>query len=162
MKKSIIVVILLIICASSLYVFKEQAKFSAQLLNFIHRNCSKTEICEIDIREITNFKWDKFYYFSEGVTLDDKKYEPFSYVDHGLADHQIIFVKDDTIVYSERLKTGIEKKVKNEVTFDYNNFRNVQEYIASDSLFQVEKRPIDGQGYFKKESYYFNLKKIDK
>ncbi len=76
------------------------------------------------------------YYFNEGIVLDNNEYKNFSSVNHGLADHQIIFTKNNEVVYSERLPSGVvEGYIKNEIIFNYQDPKSVKEYDVASSSF---------------------------
>ncbi len=166
MKKiTIIFLISLILFLGFFWVHKKNSNFDSKVSNYINKNCDFSKDCILDISEITNFDWDTLYFFKEGLVLNDKDLiQKFGLINHGLSDRQIIFTLNNKIVYSERLKTGIEGRLKNEVYFDINkNQENIgyKMYTKEKSIFVVEKIPVSDNPHMIVKVFYFNLKSLN-
>ncbi len=160
LKKNIIknvFIIIIIIIIIFYYFLKQQYRFSNNLIFFVNENCTQLQKCYLDIKDIADFEWDKMYYFKEGYILDNEKYKNLNYIKHGLADHQIIFIKDNKVVYSERLRSGIEGRIKNEIIFNDLDYLGVGEYFPNNSLFEIIKTTTGNGGYFGKKDYFISL-----
>ncbi len=173
MKKSkiltIVFLILLVAVVISFLIYNKienSKEFSTKLISFVQDNCKTSSECFVDLNNLTNFEWDEVYYITEGATLDNiETLEPeekeLSKVEHGLADHEIIFLNNGNVVYSERLKAGIEGPVKNEIFFEYHNLEKILKYFSTDPEFKIEKISTNNGEYVGGTDYFISLNKVN-
>lgn len=164
MKKNILIILLTIIIITISIILFGQKKFDSRVVRYISRTCyNNTNYCTVDLLKIFTFEWDTFYFFNEGASLQNEDLKnKFGDIEHGLTDRQIVFLLNNKVVYTERLKTGIEKHQPNEIYFDYDRSksgRSYREYDKNEAVFLVEKYPISNYGkILKRKDFFYNLK----
>lgn len=160
-KKNVYLIIpiflLLSVLVLGFYIKESKGVVSSKINSYFRNNCKDDEKCLIVLSDITKFSWDRVFFFQEGIILDKKEFiEKFGNIEHGLNDSQIIFTLNNKVVYSERLKSGIENKVNNQIIFDNLDIENkgYSEYSIKDAVFFVEKQKISEEGYFVNGKYF--------
>lgn len=165
MKKITIIFLVSLCLFIGLVLINTNKSFDDKVASYVNRNCDLPRDCILDISELTNFNWDTFYFFREGVVLDNNDLiQKFGQVNHGLTDRHIIFTLNDKIVYSERLKTGIEGRLANEIYFEIDKIEEnigYMFYSKEQSIFIVEKIPISDNPNIINKAFYFNLKSLN-
>ena len=116
----------------------------------VEKKCSGFDSCIFNMKEITDFNWDKLYLFKEGTSLEDiNKALGFNYPYFTDIANRIIFVKDHTIAYHEDEFIDPEAKPKSNVSFDiYNDTVPYYVFNLNNAIFHVRKKINNGNKYF--------------
>lgn len=118
-----------------------------EIASSIEKNC-KNEICEIDISEITSFKWHRMYVFKESASLEviekvlNQKYPFFPDVARRL----IFTDSSNKIVYHEDVFPNVEGAMDREVVFMIPETLNYK--VFTNPKFTVTKEKIDKGEYY--------------
>lgn len=164
-KLTILIMLMAVVTTVMLFLSHGQARdgqFSYRLLSFVKDNCNATQECFVDLKSLTDFGWDEMIYVAEGASLGDEDalapdIKSLYGIDHGVADHQVVFMDDGKVVYSERLKAGLEHPIRNEIFFHYRSPESIRRYSSDDAFFKIEKVPVSEDGYFGPRGYFLNL-----
>lgn len=109
--------------------------------------CKGDTICQIDLKEVTNFKWDKFYIVKAGVNPD--KALGFRYPYWEDVANRIIFVAGNVVTYHEDEFPDPETKPKGGVIFNiYNHDASYSSFSSNNAVFTVKKATVDDLVYY--------------
>ncbi|HEX8328316.1 MAG TPA: hypothetical protein VF629_12295 [Hymenobacter sp.] len=132
-----------------------------RLINKVSQDCGNIEkpICNLSLREVTPFQWDRLYFFGAWITSDSiSKVTGIHYHGNGVRDdyRRMIFTLNNEIVYEEDFES-----------FDYNNsvinFLEIPDSLMNtkphfltpiNAVFLVKKVKIEGSC---KDCYSYNL-----
>lgn len=116
------------------------------------KQCEKS-VCEIDITELTNFKWDTAYYFEIPVSQDIiNKMIGIEYQNYKEFTRPLIFIKNRKIVYSENNPSGVESITKNQIVFNELTDTAICKIISSsNSKFKGYKEKNSETTYYRLE-----------
>ena len=105
--------------------------------NKIEGTC-KSGTCLINIRELTDFPWDKMYVFDMSVTYDQMVkvlgVKPTEYTEFT---RKLVFMLNHQITYFEEDKTDIETAVNGQLDFDIPYGTNYKCYPIDSAKFNV-------------------------
>ena len=107
----------------------------------IQEKCKDSDACKVDLRDVTNFKWDSVYFFKEGFNLERmKKVLGFRYPYWEDVASRIVFVSGKKVVYHEDEFPDPDMKPKGGVVFNiYNNSTPYYSFCPSVAFFEVKK-----------------------
>ena len=109
----------------------------------------KGKSCSIDIRDITDFDWDKMYVFNYTATSEEVKSiigsAPSAFTE---LTRRIIFTWKNKIIYSEENETAVEGVVNKQVVFDMPNTKNFKLYSIDSSKFIAYRKDSEGTLYY--------------
>ena len=127
---------------------------------YVKENCSHADTCSVFLKDITNFRWDKFYIIYMGQNVSEIIGRSYPY-DTDLSE-VIIFLKDGKIVYHKRILYHPEKMPK--VTFsmrgnDYHvNDYKYMSFLSDEAHFYIRKIGYDKENYLMYPIVYNKLK----
>lgn len=120
----------------------------------IKSSCAAGNTCQIRIRDLTTFEWDRMYVFDYSAELYDIEQAlgtPFP--DFVQFKRRIVFLKNGNIVYREDQPTNIEKHLDGEVFFAIPDTEVYRQFTPDTAIFKVERKPIyDGVYYELKQA----------
>ena len=114
----------------------------------INNQCSQAE-CVINLKDVTEFKWQKMYLFKTGTSLEN--------IDRALGFHylyfediadRIIFVLDKKVVYHEDEFTNPESKPRGGVIFQISDIVPYYTTDSSNAYFNVKRESVNGNKYY--------------
>lgn len=107
--------------------------------------CKPTEACIINIKELTDFQWDKMFVFTSGARNEDiDKAIGIKYPDFVEFTRLMVFTKDGKIVHREKESTNIEGAVNGQVNFEGSYVDRFSLYMSDTALFRAEKIELKG------------------
>jgi hypothetical protein len=126
---------------------------------YINKTCETNIPCKIQIKDATNFSWDKLYVFNEAVEQDaiseilGIKYSSSSIY----YSRKWFFTKNNQIVKTEiHTLYEIDEPVDNgSVLIEEDNQKEKYSIFAENSLFEVSKNNL------RADEYYFYLKCVN-
>jgi len=108
----------------------KQKSIKYKIADRLEEKCKGDTTCFFNMAEVTNFKWDKFYLFGMGISLDSiNKALGFEYPYYEELTDYIVFVYRGNIVYHEgesvdpesKPMAGIIFECPIDTVFDFNN-----------------------------------------
>ena len=119
---------------------------------YVSKNCEANKPCKIQIKDATNFSWDKLYVFDRAVESDvisellGIKYSSTS----PYYSRKWFFVKDNQIVQTEEhILYEIDKSVDNgDVLIEEANPKEKYSIFTEDSLFEVSKNKLNADEHY--------------
>jgi len=114
----------------------------------LYSKCDGQNKCIQQVKDVTNFKWDKIYIFSVGASLEDiEKTMGVPYKQWQDIGDRIIFVENDKVVYHEEYFPYPEHIEKDRTFFELSKTPYVGQF--STATFSVAKQKNDkGELYF--------------
>lgn len=137
----IVLVVLLVSCKKSgiKYIIAEK----------VENKCQSANTCTISMQEITSFKWDKLYFFSEGTSLEDiDRTLGFHYLYFEDIASRIVFVSGNHVVYHEDEFPYPNAKPAAGVIFKFDNDIIPNVFTLNDASFSVKKSTVKGHTYY--------------
>jgi hypothetical protein len=115
----------------------------------IYEKCGEQDKCVRQVKDVTNFKWDKVYIFRVGTSLEDiEKGLGFPYKQWQDVADRIIFVGNGKVVYHEEYYPYPEYIEKGRTFFELSKTPYVGEYNTA--TFSVRKEEnVNGEWYYK-------------
>lgn len=145
MRKSVFLFLIIIL-------FGCQSNIQRKIINFIEKRCDNQDSCQITMKDITNFRWEKMYVFEPSVRLDQiNKVLGFKYEYFEDIARRIIFTVGDKVVYHEDDCPFSEEKSYKKIFFSfYNDSVHYEIFTLESAVFRVKKK-------FEKNSIYYEL-----
>jgi len=144
MKRLLIFIVLVLMLGSC-----KKSSIKNIIADKVENKCQNMKTCTINMQEVTNFKWDKVYLFSEGTSLEDiDKALGFHYSYFEDIASRIVFVLDHQVVYHEDEFPYPNKKPLAGVLFKFNNDTIPHIFTLSDANFSVKKTTVKGNLYY--------------
>jgi hypothetical protein len=113
-------------------------KFQAKLIHAIKEKCRAGQPCIIRIKDLTDFSWDKMYWFENTASQEQVEQVLGTKVEPLQESLKIVFMNKGKIVLFENEPYEMERAVPDEVTFyDNSDSRNYQAY-GPDAEFTVK------------------------
>ncbi len=120
-----------------------------QVSEYIRKSCQENKPCKIQLKDATDFSWDKFYFFNEAV--EDNEIGRIVGINFSsrFTSRKWFFLKDNQLVRSEEqilyevdlpMKTG-------DVDFDYDE--NKFAVFQADSIFELETSKTETGVYYR-------------
>lgn len=133
-----LVFIFLIGCKSNVY---------NEIVNYIHSKCnSGSWSCEVRMKDIVRFKWDKFYVFNIHATEDEMgKVMNLNYNGWEDLTWQFVFCYKGEIVY--RKVFYYNPDYPETINFYFNDTLYCQEYTPKTAIFKVNREESDQEVY---------------
>jgi len=141
MKKLGLILLLFLILCSCKKSLKDKiiAKFDEK--------CKGDSVCIIDLKELTDFKWDKFYLIELGV--DPDKILGFHYPYWEDIATRIIFTSGNRVAYHEDEYPDFDTKPQGGVFFNiYPNDAKYWAFNFNNAIFTVKKTVVDRFIYY--------------
>ena len=152
MKNLLLILIVCLICSCQKSSRKSSEPISEKISQYVETNCKESKTCTLNLKEITNFSWDKLYFFSGSVEESDiskvigKKFSSTSQY----YSNKLIFIQNNQIVESEQhIMLEIDEPFHNgDVDFELKDSQNNYIGFNNESKFEVEKIKLnDGEFY---------------
>jgi len=111
--------------------------------------CSNKNECIIDLKEISQFGWDKMIVFDEGASLSMvNKVLGFKYSNYNEFSRTILFVFKNNIVHQEKENYNPSKRYNN-VWFEFpNSTTHIMKFLPNNAKFKVIRDTIDSNIYY--------------
>lgn len=112
-------------------------------------NC-KTSDCKIELKKITNFHWDKVYFFALPVNKDFINTSiGIDYTDYVEFTRPIIFLNNGKIVYSENDEASVENLVDEQIVIgDITDTTKVRIFTPEEAIFKSAIKENDNLKYY--------------
>ncbi len=152
MKSLFLILLVCLICACKESSRKSSEPISEKISEYVQKNCKESKNCTLNLKDITNFSWDKMYFFDMSVEENviskvvGKKFSSAS----KYYSNKLFFIQDNQVVESEQhIMPEIDKPFHNgDVDFESKNSQNRYIVFNNDSKFEVEKIKLnDGEFY---------------
>ena len=149
MRSLIVGILFLVIFGSCGIKTVDPNSIEGKLVTRIKTTCGESSGCNIRLRDVTDFAWDRVYVFKtiatqyqieEIIGAPFPQYEEFK--------RSMIFLKGRKLVYGEAEPTDVEAPVKNQVIFDIPDTDSYRSY-SPESRFEVTRKSYDERGYYK-------------
>ena len=143
MKSLFLILLICLICACQESSRKSNEPISEKISEHVQKNCKESKTCTFYLKDITNFSWDKLYFFDMSVEEDvirkliGKKFSSSS----PYYSNKLFFVQDNQVVESEQhIMPEVDNPFQNgDVDFEFNDSQNKYIVFENDSKFEVEK-----------------------
>ncbi len=145
MKKLIllsVITLLLISCN------RQKGKIELALSNEI-QNCN-TPDCKIELKKVTDFEWDKVYFFEMPITKEYvNKNIGIDYSDYVEFTRPIIFLNKGKIIYSENNEASVESLVDEQIVIgDIIDTTKVRVFTPKEAIFKSAVKENDNLKYY--------------
>lgn len=121
-----------------------------RIVRIANQRFNRSDSCIIDMREVTNFKWDRFYLFPTGAGPEniDSALE-FHYLYYMDTHEQLVFLLGNKITYHEANYLYADDHPHGGPVFDiFNSHKLSFSWDSSHSLFRVKKSISDKNIYY--------------
>lgn len=154
--KSVFLLLLNVCLLCSCYQIRSNNEpINRQISEYIRQTCEENKPCKIQIKNVTDFSWDKLYVFNEAVESDviskilGKNYSSTS----PYFSRKWFFVKDNQIVRTEEhILYEVDVPVDNgNVLLTEDNPKQKFSIFGQDSIFEVSKNKLSDN-----EFYYYS------
>lgn len=123
--------------------------FDARVVSLITKDCHNTFPCVVQVKDATDFAWDKMYVISYtahqpdvekalGITL--KPFTEFT--------RKVVFTNNGHLVHYEEQPTNVEHPVENEVAFEIPTGKDYAVYNADTKFTASKLSSPDGTYYY--------------
>jgi len=144
--------ILILLVSISIYGCNER---SSSMESKIVNHIDSCNYCEIILKDITTFSWEKVYIFNTPASLEEiEKAIGSQYPNYKEFTRAWIFMKSNRIIYSENNPSNIEHVIKDQIIFEDEMDTDKYKIYTQDDIFL----PIIKTDF--KANRYFVLKKI--
>lgn len=108
----------------------------------LYSKCQDKQACQLPLKEVTDFKWDKVYVFPVGASLEEiNRVLGFHYKQWEDIGEKIIFVSSKQVVYYEDYFPYPEMK-NGTIRFELSNSSYIGNY--NNAAFSIEKQKTEG------------------
>ena len=131
---------------------------SDKIINYIDYNADESNICTLDMNEITDFKWDKMLFFGVGSNNTEiSNALGVEYKDSTDLVSGIVFVYNNKIVYKESIPYNPDHPSKL-LLYVGNMFGepSYRVFTPNDAIFKGSRREKKGEFYYKIEPHKTN------
>lgn len=144
---------LLILClgCSGCLLSRSPESFPVQgrLIRQLERACSSGKACKVRMNDLTDFNWDRMYVFAVGVSPSERREiagaDGVETID---LEGELVFTKAGRIVHQEPVAEGVERPIKDEISFaEITNTGESQSY-PPDIVFAVKQGTSKNGSYF--------------
>ncbi len=127
----------------------KRSNIEAKIADKIKNGCNENSECTINVKELTDFNWDKMYVFKYNASLEDVnkavganagKYTEFM--------RRIIFTLNNKVVFNEEQPTNIEGLTEGEIVFDIPDSLTYKSYNANAAIFLSRTRESNNTTYY--------------
>jgi hypothetical protein len=114
------------------------------------RDCKNNKNCEIVIMQLTNFKWEKMFFFDSSANLEViNKALGLDYSDYYKGyTRTIIFLNGNKIVHYENNRADAESVIDGQVIFDYPDSLKSQVYTPKNAKFRITSKTFGDKAYY--------------
>jgi len=114
----------------------------------IQEQCKGVKVCKIDLKEVTDFKWDRMYFFKTGAEVNKILGFHYPYLGDDVAS-RLVFVSGNVVTYHEDNFLALYTSTKEKVSFNfYNDLAPYYCFNAADAIFEVNKTVHNGIVYY--------------
>lgn len=114
----------------------------------IQEKCKGIETCKIDFKEVTDFKWDRMYFFKTGAEVNRVLGFHYPYLGNDVAS-RLVFVSGSVVTYHEDNFLALYTPTKEKINFNfYNDLAPYYRFDAEDAIFEVNKTVHKGIVYY--------------
>jgi hypothetical protein len=122
--------------------------FQRTLIRTIEEQCKSGRSCVIHIKDVTDFSWDKMYWFENTASQEQVEQVLGTKVEPLQESLKIVFVNKGKIVLFENEPYDMEKAVPGEIIFYGNADSRYYQAYGPDAVFTVKKHELnDGASY---------------
>ncbi len=112
----------------------------AKIENHIKKACNEKDVCIINIKDITDFEWQKMYVFKEGTTLEAiNEALGFEYPYFEDIARRTVFVSENRITYHEDIFPNPESAQDGQVIYEMPDTVQYTIFEPDDAVFKVNK-----------------------
>jgi hypothetical protein len=139
--KTIILCVLSVAILLCILLLARSNTFERKIGRWIDSNCStSSEVCILDIKDITSFEWDQMFVLNEGFEVEDiEKIVGVRPPSSDFSKRKILFEKEGAIVLYEELSSSLEDYVKYQVFFDIPTGKKYEVYTTETAVFIATK-----------------------
>jgi sulfur carrier protein ThiS len=120
-----------------------------KIIEQFENQCYQKPSCLINLRDVTNFKWDKTYLFKEGTTLEDINAAlGFQYPYFEDIAERIVFVYNNKVVYHEDQFYDPDSPSIAGLIFQLSDSIPYYSSDYNHTIFTVKKKTINGNKYY--------------
>jgi hypothetical protein len=131
--KLIFLMIIILLCGC-----KNDKALNEEIMKTIDKKCKQSNSCKIDMKEITDFKWDKMLIFDLGSNRNEiSEALGVEYTESADLMYGMVFVFENKIVYDERLGYNPEKPEK--IFYNLGDNSSYKIYTADNAILKGEK-----------------------
>ena len=114
----------------------------------IQEKCKGIETCKIDLKEVTDFKWDRMYFFKTGAEVNKVLGFHYPYPGNDVAS-RFVFVSGNVVTYHEDNFLALYAPTKEKIRFNfYNDLAPYYCFDAADAIFDVRKTIVNRVVYY--------------
>lgn len=111
--------------------------------------CKSVSPCTINIKDVTDFQWDKMYAFKYHADLEQiEEALGVKFPLNNEFTRKLVFLKEGKVVYSEEAEVNVEHLEAGEVIFDMQDMEVYKMYTADAARFKAEKKESDYGSYY--------------
>lgn len=115
-----------------------------------NKTCIDSSVCIVNIKEITNFKWDKMFVFKTTASLEIiNEALGFDYPYFEDVAERIVFVKDNKIIYHDDYYPTFDDNVYTSLVFEIGSGLPYKSFNTDRAIFEIKKKEIEN-----KQVYY--------
>jgi hypothetical protein len=127
----------------------KHSNFEATIADKIKNSCKENSECTINVKDLTDFNWDKMFVFKYNASLEDVnkvvganagKYTEFM--------RRIIFTLNNKVVFNEEQPTNIEGLTEGEIVFDIPDSLTYKSYDVNTAIFLSRTRESNSTTYY--------------
>jgi hypothetical protein len=123
-------------------------KFQAKIVRTIKEKCRTEQPCVIRIRDLTDFSWDKMYWFINTASQERVEQVLGTKVEPLKESSKIVFMDKGKIVLFENEPWEMERRLPDQIAFDDYSDSSYYRVYGSDAQFTVKKIELnDGVAY---------------
>ena len=127
----------------------KHTEFDDKIARKVKAACKGDGLCTIEIKDVTEFQWDKMYVFKYNSSIEDITKAIGSSPGHySEFTRKIFFTRGNRIVYSEEEDANVERLLNGEVVFDIPDSINYKVYPIERAKFKVEVKEYEKGIYY--------------